>query len=306
MYVIVYLISIHHFHQLIMLNYFSRNETKNKSQRRQIYQTLLQPQTRKRNHSDLFKSLVFFILFYAILFGILICLLGLFLYKIIDANKPYLTGSYSSLENSPGLSVVPVTSTQMNLIAYKDGKQDSFLAYHDALIAFLLHYEYNSYTGNSLRDCLQENNSQALTAETLVQTSCVFNLDWSYKCNINNMFGFDNASPCFLIKLNRIYGWLPPILSEEKGVKICCRGANPNDDILLGTMCLYDAYVHTEEGCERQCAFIPHQYFPYLNQESYRSPLIFLQLINPKRNVLMQIRCETVNLPETKTTENNK
>ncbi|CAH8682222.1 unnamed protein product [Schistosoma rodhaini] len=226
-----------------------------------------------------------------------ICLMKLVLYKIIDADKPYLTGSYSSLENTPGLSIVPVISTEMNLVAYKDGKPDTFLIFQDMLIAFLSQYEYYSYTGNNMRDCLMQNDSQALTYGTLVETSCLFNLDWSYACNINNYFGFDSGSPCVIIKLNRIYGWLPDIRSNENGIKICCKGANPNDDILLGTICLYDAYIHTEEGCGRQCAFIPHQYFPYLNQESYQSPLIFLQFQNVRKNVLMQIHCETVNLP---------
>ncbi|CAH8562874.1 unnamed protein product [Schistosoma turkestanicum] len=165
------------------------------------------------------------------------------------------------------------------------------------LIAFLTQYEYYSYTGHNLRDCLIQNDSQALTHRALIETSCVFNLDWSYACNVNNYFGYDSGSPCVIIKLNRIYGWLPELKSNENGIKICCKGANPNDDILLGTICLYDAYIHTEEGCGRQCAFIPHQYFPFLNQESYQSPLIFLQLQNVKKNVLVQIYCETVNLP---------
>ncbi|CAH8651567.1 unnamed protein product [Schistosoma intercalatum] len=246
---------------------------------------------------DLFKLLIFFILLYTLLFIMVICFMKLVLYKIIDADKPYLTGSYSSLQNTPGLSIVPVISTEMNLVAYKDGKPDTFLIFQDMLIAFLSQYEYYSYTGNNLRDCLVQNDSQALTYGTLVETSCLFNLDWSYACNINNYFGYDSGSPCVIIKLNRLYGWLPDIRSNENGIKICCKGANPNDDILLGTICLYDAYIHTEEGCGRQCAFIPHQYFPYLNQESYQSPLIFLQFQNVKKNVLIQIHCETVNLP---------
>ncbi|CAH8679937.1 unnamed protein product [Schistosoma rodhaini] len=249
------------------------------------------------NGINLLKLLIFFILLYVLLLSIVICLMKLVLYKIIDADKPYLTGSYSSLENTPGLSIVPVISTEMNLVAYKDGKPDTFLIFQDMLIAFLSQYEYYSYTGNNMRDCLMQNDSQALTYGTLVETSCLFNLDWSYACNINNYFGFDSGSPCVIIKLNRIYGWLPDIRSNENGIKICCKGANPNDDILLGTICLYDAYIHTEEGCGRQCAFIPHQYFPYLNQESYQSPLIFLQFQNVRKNVLMQIHCETVNLP---------
>ncbi|CAH8669344.1 unnamed protein product [Schistosoma margrebowiei] len=246
---------------------------------------------------DLFKLFIFFILLYTLLFIMVICFMKLVLYKIIDADKPYLTGSYSSLQNTPGLSIVPVISTEMNLVAYKDGKPDTFLIFQDMLIAFLSQYEYYSYTGNNLRDCLVQNDSQALTYGTLVETSCLFNLDWSYACNINNYFGYDSGSPCVIIKLNRLYGWLPDIQSNENGIKICCKGANPNDDILLGTICLYDAYIHTEKGCGRQCAFIPHQYFPYLNQESYQSPLIFLQFQNVKKNVLIQIHCETVNLP---------
>ncbi|KAH8867691.1 Sodium/potassium-transporting ATPase subunit beta [Schistosoma japonicum] len=264
-----------------------------------LYQRLTTSHVESCNYLNRWKLFIFFTLFYTFLFTIFICLMKLVLYKIIDADKPYLTGSYSSLQNSPGLSIIPVSSTEMNLIAYKVGYPDTYLIFQDMMIAFLSQYEYYSYTGNNLRNCLIDNDSQSLTYETLIETSCAFNLDWSYVCNINNNFGYDSGSPCVIIKLNRLYGWLPEIGSHENGIKICCKGANPNDDILLGDICMYDAYIHTEEGCQRQCAFIPHQYFPYLNQESYQSPLIFLQLQNVKKNVLMQIHCETVNLPNT-------
>merc|ERR1711915_1127620 len=36
---------------------------------------------------------------------------------------------------------------------------------------------------------------------------------------------------------------------------------------------------------------MPTAWFPYLNQEDYLSPLMFIELTNPKRGVLISVEC---------------
>ncbi|KAF7262077.1 hypothetical protein EG68_00645 [Paragonimus skrjabini miyazakii] len=238
------------------------------------------------------KSVLYYVLFYAAITGFTAGLLGLYMNRLIDKNRPLLTGLQSALRGEPGLSVVPITDTGHTLIAFKNFRDDTFLIYNDALYAFMYAYEDSSQMQDSLRQCDFINNTHQSLDVDLDRSSCVFNANWAYRCNINRMFGYDDSSPCFILTLNSIYGWLP---STQNGVTVCCHGATPNDDDLIGTLCIYDALVHDEEGCDRSCGLFPQQYFPYLNQESYMAPLVFLEVRDPRKNVLISIQCELEN-----------
>jgi len=117
----------------------------------------------------------------------------------------------------------------------------------------------------------------------------------------NGAHGFDSNSPCLILKLNRIYGNepdyfedpndLPEDMPEELKTKIAsaedkrkvwvsCKGENPAD----------------EEGIESfeyfpKDASFPAQYFPYLNQKNYQSPLVAVKLHNVNEGQLLHIEC---------------
>ncbi|CAH8468525.1 unnamed protein product [Dicrocoelium dendriticum] len=155
-------------------------------------------------------------------------------------------------------------------------------------------YEESSDMQNVLVSCdLTQVNGSSVNRD-LMTTGCSYDINWAYRCNYVRNFGYEDNSPCFALTLNKIYGWLPP---TSDGVQVCCGGATPNDDELLGTLCIYDAFVHDESGCGRRCGIFPHQFYPYLNQEFYLPPLVFMEVRGPRKNVLVRIQCQLTNLP---------
>lgn len=144
---------------------------------------------------------------------------------------------------------------------------------------------------NFLHGCSSENMTAGISLLDWHRTNCMFDPKWAYRCNVNRYFGYDDGSPCVLLKLNSVYGWIPPIRKTEVGAEVCCQGATSSDNGFMGTLCFYDAVHHDEDACRRMCGVFPHQFYPYLNQRFYHPPLVFLELRGPKRNVLFRVRC---------------
>ena len=91
----------------------------------------------------------------------------------------------------------------------------------------------------------------------------------------------------------QIYGWEPELYDnstnppesaglgerwDENHVAVNCEGENPADKENMGPL-----VFRPELGFHRR-------YFPYLNQEGYRQPLVFVQFQQPKNGVLIQVR----------------
>jgi len=124
-------------------------------------------------------------------------------------------------------------------------------------------------------------------------------------CTKENEYGFKQGKPCILLKLNRIIGWVPEeidakyppegipwnIMDEikknkedgnddlNKRVWIDCQGENPADRENIGPL-----VYHPTNG-------ISKNYFPYLNQEGYLSPAIFVEFTQPKHGVMIAVEC---------------
>ncbi|XP_055600766.1 sodium/potassium-transporting ATPase subunit beta-1-like isoform X2 [Uranotaenia lowii] len=121
-------------------------------------------------------------------------------------------------------------------------------------------------------------------------------------CTSENGFGYNQSSPCVIIKLNRIYGWVPEpfddvedlpdemphdlvehikSLPEKKRNKIwvSCNGIYSWDNEAMGPVS-----YHPEPG-------IPGYYYPYLNQPGYLSPIIAVQFERPKLKQAINIEC---------------
>lgn len=97
-------------------------------------------------------------------------------------------------------------------------------------------------------------------------------------------YGFDTANGCFLIKLNKIYGWTP---GNGTSVGIRCEGEFSADrDNLLKTTYHSEGDVNSDvEG-----KILP-QYFPFTSQKGYQAPFIWVQFdVNP--NTLINIVCK--------------
>ncbi|KAG8194222.1 hypothetical protein JTE90_024554 [Oedothorax gibbosus] len=112
-------------------------------------------------------------------------------------------------------------------------------------------------------------------------------------CDQKNNYGYDNGKPCFLLKLNKIYGWYPKTFNdfpkdlkdnlqdpfEKDLVYVTCVGDTEEDKNNTGNV-----HYYPKQG-------IPSYYYPFTNQKGYLSPLVFVQFGNLKRGLVVLIRC---------------
>jgi len=124
---------------------------------------------------------------------------------------------------------------------------------------------------------------------------CRFNVDLlGGNCTWQKDYGYDEGQPCVLLRLNKIFNWRPETHDNSSSefpddlnarynpdyVGITCRGRYPLDDENIGRVT-----YNPPQG------FSKH-FFPFLNQEGFRSPLVMVQFNNPANGILINIVCE--------------
>ena len=112
---------------------------------------------------------------------------------------------------------------------------------------------------------------------------------------VNQTYGFPSGTPCVAVKLNRIFEFVPDlILDDDKGnatnataslpyLQIECEGLHFADKDNIGPIDYFPR------------AGIDMWHFPFLGQEHYLSPLVFVKFANVTRNVLVQVDCRPTN-----------
>ena len=129
---------------------------------------------------------------------------------------------------------------------------------------------------------------------------CKFDLSTLGNCG-KGKYGYDKGNPCIILELNKIYGFEPipySYASEAHGMSaelvehirkqtdknqvwVECYGKNENDkEALRGKI----EYFPKSQG-------FPNYYFPYLDQNDYKSPLVAVQFKGIQKNLLIQIEC---------------
>jgi len=143
---------------------------------------------------------------------------------------------------------------------------------------------------------------------------------------INDQFGYagGKGNPCVLIKLNKIYGWVPLAynttedleLAKEKGMPdllikkirdkiatnpkdpelntiwVSCEGENPADRENIGPVQYYSSGIVESGPVGKEFQGIPNYFFPYKKQDNYKAPFVFVKFSQPQTNVLIQIECK--------------
>jgi len=134
----------------------------------------------------------------------------------------------------------------------------------------------------------------------------------------NNGYGYFEGKPCVLIKLNKIYDFVPKAYTKDtlkqatdqkmpaslrskiesyanspatsnltRSTWISCEGENPSDKETIGPLAYYSP------GREKfEFEGIPNYYYPYQNQEGYKTPFLFVKFMNPRPNTLIQVECK--------------
>lgn len=267
-----------------------------------------------RTGSSWAKIGIFYVIYYFLLACWFAALFSIFYTTLDPVNAPKYTYGGSLLKN-PALGFRPASSdhVESTLVWYKQGDPTSYKLWADSLTNFTKPYNPGYAKPEKVRNCTFEEYNQEKDMKEPPTEPCVFLSEWLGKqkegeptnyCSSDQNWGYNNDSPCILLKLNKMMGWKPDVYKnktqlDEKMpedlkthilgdlldgqirpmVWVSCEGEYPSDQEHLGEVRMYP-----HRG-------FPAFYFPYTKNEYYRSPLIAVQLIKPKRNVLINIEC---------------
>jgi sodium/potassium-transporting ATPase subunit beta len=234
-------------------------------------------------------SIAYTIIFYLVYYIVLAALFAASLFVwfvILDENRPRLQGYETPLSLNPSLGFRPQPEYETTLIRFRHGKRATYKIYSDHLQAFIDQYELERQTGENMIECgtertnLDSSKVCRFDLNQFMDTPCVKRLE----------YGFEDGTPCILLKLNRIYGWVPEPLdvplagsgsfnSTDRGAEIECHGVNQGDKENVGPIFYYPQnYFST-------------RFYPYLTQDSYRSPFIFVYFKQPQQQVIIMVEC---------------
>ncbi|CAG2202210.1 sodium/potassium-transporting ATPase subunit beta-2-like [Mytilus galloprovincialis] len=234
---------------------------------------------------------MFYMAFYAcIVFFMLAC--GAVVYQTLNWNMPRLQGQDSLLQQNPSLGFRPVPSVDMTLIRFIKADPTSYSPLTDNLEAYLQFYEnQNQVTDTGVMvDCKSYNKRRP---QREWDKACRYELNnLGPDCIKQQAFGMDDGMPCILLKLNRVFDWHPEDYHNETeipaeildtyepyNVHLKCFGVTPADQDNIG-----DFEYHPPQGFH-------FKYFPFRNQQGYRSPLVFVRFMNPAPNILIMVEC---------------
>ncbi|CAG9121754.1 unnamed protein product [Plutella xylostella] len=207
--------------------------------------------------------LAFYLVFYIVLAVLTsICFGGLYL--SLDENKPTYTLKESLIGANPG-------------VAYRPRSEDGFLMKYSM--------DNSSHTVelvDQIKEFLEAHDKESYAAKTT--------------CNAADNYGFPET-PCFFIKLNKIYAWEPQFYDEVSALP---------DDMPPALVAHISSLPHEERkqvwiSCEEEKTNtttlsypwgmgLPGRYYPFMNVPGYQSPIVAVQ-ITPPTNVQVAIRC---------------
>jgi sodium/potassium-transporting ATPase subunit beta len=253
-----------------------------------------------RTGSSWAKISLFYIVFYSCLAGFFaIMLVGFF--STLDPQKPTMQDMYSLIKQNPGMGFRPMEKDrESTLISFNSEYPANYSGKILDIITYLKENKYIVETVDENEKYVKNPISQDSDGKDLFefdfQTECTIN-----NTNVNNSFGYSEGNPCVLLKINRVINWIPePVdLSSDMGkemnnsfggqvgsaysnnsIVVSCEGENEADVDNLGKPVFIPA-----EG-------FSFDYYPYINAEHYRPPLVFARFPNAKSGVVIQIWCK--------------
>jgi len=233
------------------------------------------------------KLLTFYLVYYSCLAGFFAICIAVF-FTTLDKDHPRQQGYDSLVKANPGMGFRPMPDVDSTLIRFEQGNPSSYKIYTDHIQAFLEQYENEAQEGENFIDC--DNLKEEDRDESKV---CRFKVDkLGSECTWQKDYGYDEGTPCVLLKLNKVYGWVPEEFENGTepediagkitpgNIAISCVGENPGDAENMGPVEFYPP------------TGLPIQYYPYTNQMGYRQPIVFAKFARPKEGVVMQIWCK--------------
>lgn len=237
-----------------------------------------------------FLCILFYLVYYTCLAGFFVGMLWLFLYITIPEDRPARTGKQSVINFRPGLGFRPLVDVQKSLIHFATNDPQQYLIYTQNIDAFLdIYNDVNAKPDGQFATC-QENS----TKQNDIEKVCKFPLSKLGPCNRSNTYGYPYGAPCVILKLNKVYGWLPDITdpSTSNHALVKCAGQNNGDKDNAGEIGYYPSVQIDGESY----GVFDSVYFPFIGQPGYLGPLVAVQFKSPKKYVIILIKCELLNL----------
>ncbi|KAK7090402.1 sodium/potassium-transporting ATPase subunit beta-like [Littorina saxatilis] len=233
---------------------------------------------------------LFYLVYYTCLAGVFVGFLAIF-YQTVDEAQPKLTGTDSLLKGNPGMGFQPMTDVEYTLIRFRKPLL-SYKPHKESIMKVLKPYKEADDKGVPCDMNNPPPEGKSCTVDYANLTA---------ECNEENFFGYKDQKPCVLMRLNRIFGWMPQPYTEENVknsgaseelqakilanpdmIYIDCVGENPADRDNLGEI----RYFPTQG--------YPHYYYPFTNQKDYMSPLVFVQFPNVTQNIALMVECKAL------------
>ncbi|XP_031554696.1 sodium/potassium-transporting ATPase subunit beta-1-like [Actinia tenebrosa] len=199
------------------------------------------------------KITVFFIIFYLCLAGFFAAMLNVFLATMPDPAKAegpkftqYLAGR-SALRISPSHKISN----------FNKDKSGEYNGYVNSINDFLSAYKQQNDTDFAAEYC---NFTSTKPMPSGQEKQCKFDLTQLGPCysNANGFsYGYGDGAPCFFMKMNKVYDWVPEPDDGLSYIKIVCEGAK----------------VYPE-----QTPGFPVGFFPYRGQGKWLSPIVAVQI----------------------------
>ena len=284
------------------------------------------------------KICFFYFIFYAILGGFFIGMLAIF-NLTLDTTHPryydrtstmYIAKDYESGKKSvnPAIGFRPQTDPEGSLIMYSQSKlsepdsKTDFISLNRSLELFIQKYYGAEDSSFEIENC--ETSPLEEVRENLRQNKhCPFHYEHLLQkmnetgtLSAEDPFGYNSVGPTVVLKLNKIYNWLPkPYDAEEKkelpeflkkydteeikpilenNIIIKCDGEYAADvDSFNRYTPKYYSISKDAEKYSNDFGVLPFYYYPYLNQKNYEAPLIFLQFnVGKETDILTNVLCK--------------
>lgn len=269
---------------------------------------------------------LFYACFYMTIAGKFSIMLAIFM-AIIDKREPTYYNDFSVMWQqkvddihvgvSPGVGFRPQKDPITTLIRVKSSEKNmshphSYMHYVSLLDEFLSTYLIVDKRGEQIINCDFSKDPVELEKQFSANKVCRFEIVEMFgpnnMCIQTRNYEYDKSKPCVLLKLNKIYGWKPEayapndrlpselmpyealVRANPRNVFILCNGEFQVDMDFTGQITYFSL---TPDGQGRApIGFIPFYYFPYKNQDGYRSPLVFAYFSNITTNVLVNVICK--------------
>ncbi|XP_076435470.1 sodium/potassium-transporting ATPase subunit beta-like [Babylonia areolata] len=228
---------------------------------------------------------------YAAFFTVLVVMFVVFMalfYWIVDWNYPTIQGPTAILQ-TPGIGFRPQPNIHNTIVRFVKGDGATYVHHLDHIEAYLKYYENQNQQGENYIDCNEIRERRV----TDLNKVCRFDLiELGPDCVKQQNFGFDDGQPCILLKLNRVFDWIPEEFTEKNvpdsirdhwsqwWITVTCEGETAADRENHGDITYWPA-----NGFH-------FKYFPFRNQQGYRSPLVFVRFENPHPGILLMMTCK--------------